>query len=82
MSLQTTKTRLCVVPHSVLVGHFVVELWHGARLIGTVVGADGPGIRVISKYPMSVESPGVAGAAAKSHDGRDVAAVEVKIEPK
>jgi hypothetical protein len=24
--------------------------WHDGTLIGTVVGADGPGVRIISKY--------------------------------
>lgn len=44
------KTEIRVVPHLVIPGAQVVELWHGGQFIGTVVGADGPGVRIISKH--------------------------------
>jgi hypothetical protein len=46
------KTELRLAEHSVLPGQKVFEIWHGGQLIGTVCGADGPGVRVISKHPM------------------------------
>jgi hypothetical protein len=48
--VKTMKTQLRLVPHLVLPDAQVVELWHDGTLIGTVVGADGPGVRIISKY--------------------------------
>ena len=30
----------------------VIEVWYGDKFIATVYGADGPGVRVISKYAM------------------------------
>jgi hypothetical protein len=48
--VNTMKTQLRLVPHLVLPDTQVVELWHDGTLIGTVVGADGPGVRIISKY--------------------------------
>ena len=47
------KTELRVSPHSVLAGQFVVEVWHDGQFIATVAGTDDPGVRVISKHPMS-----------------------------
>lgn len=44
------KTQIRVVKHLVLTDADVVELWHDGQFIGTVVGADGPGVRIISKY--------------------------------
>jgi hypothetical protein len=44
------KTELRLADHSVLPGTKVFELWYGGVFIGQVVGADGPGVRVISKY--------------------------------
>ena len=52
------KTILRLAPHSVLPGANVVELWHDGRLIGTVAGADGPGVRIISKYAAQVDVAG------------------------
>lgn len=47
------KNELRLKPHSVMENVMVVELWHDGKLIGTVAGADGPGVRVISKHHMS-----------------------------
>lgn len=48
------KTELRVVPHSVLPGEKVIEMWWQGKMIGTVTGHDLPGVRVISKYPLAV----------------------------
>jgi hypothetical protein len=49
------KTELRHVPHSQLPGEHVLELWHDGKFIGTVAGADGPGVRVISKHAITAE---------------------------
>ena len=51
------KTQFRVAPHSTLPGQLELELWHDGQLIGTVTGADGPGVRVPSKYPVTVVAP-------------------------
>lgn len=51
------KTQLVVAPHLVLPGQTVVEIWYSGELIGTVAGADGPGVRVISKHDMIALGP-------------------------
>ena len=63
------KARLELKPHSVLPGQQVVEVTWNGRLVCTVVGADGPGVRLISKYTPDTGSmvfeapqPGVPGA--------------------
>lgn len=33
----------------------VVEIWYDGKMIGTVAGADGPGVRVITKHPLSTD---------------------------
>lgn len=40
------KAELHPKPHSQIPGAIVIEVWHGGELIGTVTGADGPGIRI------------------------------------
>lgn len=44
------KAELRVLPHNVLPGQHTIEVWWGGRLVGTVVGADGPGVRFISPF--------------------------------
>ena len=46
------KTELLIKDHDVLPGAKVVELWYDGKLIGCVYGADGPGVRVVSKHGM------------------------------
>jgi len=46
------KTEIRVRPHSLLPDQQIVELWYGEEFIGQVCGADGPGVRVISKHDM------------------------------
>ncbi len=45
------KTELRLAAHAIIPGQHVVEIWHG-QFIGEVTGADGPGVRVISKHPL------------------------------
>ncbi len=47
------KTELRLKPHNLLPGVNVAEVWYDGALIGTVVGADGPGVRIISKHGLS-----------------------------
>jgi hypothetical protein len=35
-------------------GQNVVEIWFNGQFIGTVTAADGPGVRIISKYPIMI----------------------------
>jgi len=44
------KTQLRLAPHSQLRGENVIEVWYDGEFIAEVVGADAPGVRVISKY--------------------------------
>jgi hypothetical protein len=48
------KTILRLAPHEMLPGHFVIEAWHEGRLVCTVAGRDGPGVRVITKHALNV----------------------------
>lgn len=49
------KTELRIAPHEVMPGHMVIEAWYDGRLVCTVTGRDGPGLRVISKHHLSVK---------------------------
>lgn len=59
--------------HKVLPGQQVVEVWHGEQFIGTVTGADGPGVRIVSKHFM--ETAFCLGGAVEPH------VMEVRIKP-
>lgn len=49
------KTELRLAAHQILPGQNVIEIWWNGRMIGQVTGAnDGPGVRVLSKYPLGV----------------------------
>lgn len=43
------KAQLTLSGHG-LAGHPVIEVWYRGALIATVAGADGPGIRIVSKH--------------------------------
>lgn len=43
------KTELRLAPHGVLPGEQVIELWYAGQFIGTVYGADGPGLRLMTR---------------------------------
>jgi hypothetical protein len=45
-----TKTELRLADHSILPGQKVIEVIHGGRLLCTITGADGPGVRIVSKH--------------------------------
>lgn len=51
------KTELKLVDHGLLPGQKVIELWFAGQFIGTVSGADGPGVRIFTKYKMDFECP-------------------------
>jgi hypothetical protein len=52
----------------------VVELWHDGEVMGTVTGAYGPGIRIVTELRMtSTKLP---------TDGTGISVLEVGIEPK
>jgi hypothetical protein len=44
------KAELRLRPHTGLSDARVIEVWYGGQFIATVTGADGPGVRVISKH--------------------------------
>ena len=66
------KSKLKVGPHLISSLENAIEVWHGGKMIATVYGTDGPGVRVISKYPMDVVRGGL---------GPTIRAIEVRIEP-
>jgi hypothetical protein len=49
------KSELRLKPHKQLPNQNVIEIWYDGEFIGTVVGNDGPGVRVISKYEYDLE---------------------------
>jgi hypothetical protein len=58
--INNMKTELRLCPHSVLRGEKIIEIWYADNFIGTVTGADGPGIRVVSKHDLQpCISPGI-----------------------
>jgi hypothetical protein len=52
------KSELRLQPHTVLPGKYAVEIWYDGKLIGTVTGADGPGVRIISKHKLETSRGG------------------------
>lgn len=44
------KAKLIAVPHSVLPDDTAVEVRHEGKLLCVIYGADGPGIRIVSKH--------------------------------
>lgn len=48
------KTELIVAPHEFTPGANVIEIWHDHKFLGQVTGADGPGVRIISKHSMVI----------------------------
>lgn len=67
------KSKLTLKSHTLILGEEVVEIWYENILIGTVCGADGPGVRVISKYPMDIVRGGMG-------EGETIGVMEVRIE--
>jgi hypothetical protein len=48
------KAELRLSTHATLPDGHVIEVWYGGEFIAAVYGADGPGVRVISKYDLVV----------------------------
>lgn len=67
------KAELRVKPHSVLPGVQIIEVWHDGRFVATVTGADGPGVRVISKHAMT--------ARPAPEDGSGINVLEIVVRP-
>lgn len=44
------KAELKLHDHDVLPGQKIIEVWYRGVMIATIAGADGPGVRVISKF--------------------------------
>jgi hypothetical protein len=65
------KSNLKLSEHSLLPDKQIVEVWYEGRMVAAVYGADGPGVRVISKYPYDVIRGGL---------GEILNVVEVRIE--
>lgn len=65
------KTELRAKPHSVLTGAVIVEIWHDGHFLATVAGADGPGVRIITKHGIT--------ARPETDDGSGINAMDVRI---
>jgi len=44
------KAELRLRPHNILPDAQVIEVWYGGEFLATVVGADGPGVNVVTKH--------------------------------
>lgn len=51
------KTKLVLDQHSVLKGENVIEVWYQGDMIATIAGADGAGIRIISRHVTDKDMP-------------------------
>lgn len=65
------KSKLKLKPHTLIPEQDVVEVWYKNALVATVSGADGPGVRVITKHSMDIVRGGM---------GETVGVIEVRIE--
>jgi hypothetical protein len=65
------KTELRAEKYSVQAGQTIIELWHDGYFIGTVAGADGPGVKIITKHTVT--------AKAAPDDGSGVNVLEIAI---
>lgn len=68
------KSELRLQPHSELRREQVIEIWHNGEFIGAVYGADGPGIRIVTKHQLSVTPIDV--------DVIGLETVQINIQPK
>lgn len=53
------KSYLKLSDHLIHSEEKTIEVWHEGELVASVYGADGPGIRVITKYPYDVVRGGI-----------------------
>lgn len=49
------KTELRAVPHTIVPGTTIFEVWHDDQFIASITGAEGPGVRILSKHPMKTD---------------------------
>jgi hypothetical protein len=75
------RTQLRVKSHLVVPGESVVELWHNGQLIGTVVGAEGPGVRIISWFLRNSGDAIRISTPTSSGSIEEPPALEVALEP-
>ena len=52
------KAILREAPHSVFPSQTVIEVWYNGEFIATITGADGPGVRIISKHKLVYDEVG------------------------
>ena len=48
------KSKLVSQPHALLPYQDIIEVWYKGEMIATVYGADGPGVRILSKHPFDI----------------------------
>ena len=65
------KSKLKLDPHNLRAGDMTVEVWYKDELVAAVYGADGPGIRIVTKHPYDIVRGG---------SNETVNVVEVRIE--
>jgi hypothetical protein len=65
------KSNLKIVDHMLLPDQPMIEVWYEGQLVAAVYGADGPGIRVITKHSYDIVRGGL---------GEMPNVVEVRIE--
>jgi hypothetical protein len=66
------KSEIRVKPHAVLPGVHVVEVWHDGRFLATIAGAEGPGVKIITKHAIQGKT--------MPDDGSGVNVLEVAIK--
>jgi len=66
-----TKSNLRLGTHQILPENQMIEVWYEGILIASVYGADGPGVRVITKFPLDIIRGG---------HGETLNVVEVRLE--
>lgn len=59
--IKMDKSTLRVKPHHLIEGAHVVEVWHGGEMVASVYGADGPGVRVVTKHNYDIFRGGEPG---------------------
>lgn len=53
------KSNLKLSDHLIYSEEKTVEVWHEGEFVASVYGAEGPGIKVITKYPYDVVRGGI-----------------------
>jgi hypothetical protein len=66
-----TKSNLKIRDHALYPDQQTIEVWYEGKFVAAVYGADGPGVRVITKYSYDVVRGGL---------GEEPNVVEVRIE--